>query len=324
MKKNSPFVIVSLTVILVTLGCNFSLLNPNPTPFFPTPNMTMTALFTVDETKPTDNPDFTIKTLPPPLPTVENTVVQPSATTQPMPSNTATQVAATQVINTPAPTNTEVPIRSGTWVYAKYMKNPPKFDSLWDEWESTKYPATFVVFGKDQWENAEDLEGSFAVSWNEVYLFVAVKVYDDVYVQNATGAEIFKGDSIELLIDTDLYGDASTQSLNADDFQIGISPGRGDINGEKEVYLWFPKDKEGKVQDTIVSSSRDSGITRVEFAIPWKAIGHTPASGQQLGFAFSISDNDDTSKNVQQTMVSNIYPRRLTDPTSWTVLTLTN
>lgn len=316
-------------LLLISLsGCNLSFLNFNPTPYFPTPNYTTTALFAIDDSQITNTPqDFAINTLEPGLPTVQPTdqVAQPSATyTQIIPTSTATPTSIPPT-NTPLPptaTKTELPIRGGTWVTGKYMKNGPDFDGVWDEWEATKYPAKYIVYGANEWKNSEDLEGSFSVAWNEIYLFVAVKVYDDKYAQNAVGQDIYKGDSIEILFDTNLYGDLRTDSLNSDDFQIGISPGKGSLDGETEAFLWFPSGKAGGLEDVIISSTEEDGLYRVEIGIPWKVMNLVPAVGQQYGFGVSISDNDDTEKNVQQSMASNLPYRRLTDPTSWTVLTL--
>jgi hypothetical protein len=324
MKK---IVVSGILIIFFTsiTGCNLSFQNLNPTPFFPTPNYTMTALFSVDENLVTNTPqDFAINTAVPVLPTVQPTTAATVAPTQVVPTNTAspTMIPPTNTSLPPTATKTEMPIRGGTWVSGKYMKTPPVFDSVWDEWEATKYPAKHVVFGANNWKDSDDLEGSFAVGWNETYLYLAVKVIDDIYAQNATGQDIYKGDSIEILLDTNLYGDLSTTSLNSDDFQIGISPGKGSIDGETEAYLWFPSNKAGGLDDVIIASSRSNGVYRVEIGIPWKVFGITPTNGQQLGFGLSISDNDDTSQNVQQSMVSNLPYRSLLNPTTWTVLTL--
>ncbi len=325
MRKTVITAIIAIFIVLSFAGCNLSFQNLNPTPFFPTPNYTMTALFSVDESSATNTPqDFAINTAEPQLPTIQPTNQATDAPTQPAPSNTPSPTVI-QPTNTPlasTATQTAVTVRGGTWVTGKYMKIPPVFDSIWDEWDATKYPAKYVVFGASQWEDADDLEGSFAVSWNEAYLYLAVKVLDEKYVQNATSQDIYKGDSIEILFDANLYGDLNTNSLNSDDFQIGISPGKGGVDGEKEVYLWFPSGKAGSITDAIVASSKSDGIYRVEVAIPWKVFNITPASGQQYGFGLSVSDNDDASENVQQSMVSNLRIRKLVDPTTWTVLTL--
>jgi hypothetical protein len=48
----------------------------------------------------------------------------------------------------------------------------------------------------------------------------------------------------------------------------------------------------------------------------------SPAKGQVYGFAISISDNDKKDQNVQQTMISSVSTRWLTNPASWELLTL--
>ncbi len=320
---------IFVLLLLSISGCNLSFLNLNPTPYFPTPNYTMTALFTVDESLITETPqDFAVNTLEPVLPTVQST-----DQTSESPTEEATQIISSATstsisippTNTPLPptsTKTEVTVRGGTWVSGKYMKNPPSYDGVWDEWEATKYPAKAVVYGVNEWKNSEDLEGSFRVAWNETYLFIAVKVYDDIYAQNVDGQDIYKGDSVEILLDTNLYGDLSTASLNSDDFQIGISPGKGSLDGETEAFLWFPSGKAGSLDNVLIASTSEDDVYRVEIGIPWSVFNITPASGQQYGLGVSVSDNDDTSKDIQQSMVSNLPYRGLTDPTSWTVLTL--
>ena len=325
MRKTMVTAIMALFIVVSFSGCNLSFLNLNPTPFFPTPNYTMTALFSVDEIQATNPPlEFPVNTEEPLLPTVQPSSAVIDAPTQALPTITAfpTVIPPTNTSLPPIATNTAVTVRGGTWVTGKYMKTPPVIDSIWDEWDATKYPAKYVVYGASQWEDSDDLEGSFAVSWNETYLYLAVKVLDEKYVQNATGQDIYKGDSIEILFDTNLYGDLSVISLSSDDFQIGISPGKGGVDDEKEVYLWYPSGKAGRINDAIVASSKNDGIYRVEVAIPWKVFNITPASGQQYGFGLSVSDNDDSSENVQQSMVSNLRNRKLVDPTTWTVLTL--
>jgi hypothetical protein len=61
---------------------------------------------------------------------------------------------------------------------------------------------------------------------------------------------------------------------------------------------------------------------RIEFAIPWSVFGITPVKGQVFGFAVSVSDNDNKSQDVQQTLISSAPDRVLTDPTTWGLLTL--
>ena len=146
---------------------------------------------------------------------------------------------------------------------------------------------------------------------------------DDSYVQIASGADIYKGDSIEVLFDSDLWGDFAVRSLSNDDFQIGISAGKDEIGGDKSAYLWYPSGKAGDLGDVKIGSVASKGVYRVEFAIPWKTLGVTPAAGGQFGFGLSISDNDKSGTKEQQTMISNLEGRNFLDPGTWGTLTLT-
>jgi hypothetical protein len=42
----------------------------------------------------------------------------------------------------------------------------------------------------------------------------------------------------------------------------------------------------------------------------------------RYGFAFAVSDNDNPNANEQQSMISNVPDRRLTNPTTWGNLVL--
>ncbi len=202
---------------------------------------------------------------------------------------------------------------------AKYLSTPPAIDGDWSEWKdiTTEYPANAVVYGNNNWTNDTDLASSFHIGWDDNNLYIAVKVRDDVYVQNATGADIYKGDGLELLLDTNLKEDFYYTQLSPDDFQLGISPGRPDPDGTKEAYLWFPSNIAGARTNVRIGSRLEAGLYRVEAAIPWNVFEITPAGGRHYGFSISVNDNDDANNNVQQSMVSNVSSRHLTDPTTW-------
>lgn len=297
----------------------------------PSPNMTMTALFSTP-----------LPTLPLPtatLPSVITATSQPTGSQPPTltPQATNTNVPPTAVppTNTPIPptaspvppTNTPVPPtattdishRPGTSIPVVFMVTPPVLNGDWTDFPVHDYAIPFVVFGKQNWVNTDDLSASFRVGYDKNNLYLAAKVRDDVYAQNASGADIFKGDSLELLLDTNVAGDFYVQKADGDDYQLGVSFGRPDVNGVKEAWLWQPTNKAGSRTQVKIAATRNTTehLTRVEVIIPWSVFGVTPKSGMHLGFALSISDNDDTTKNVQQTMISTAQFRNLFDPTTW-------
>lgn len=292
-----------------------------------TPTITLTSSRTVTQGA-SSTPPPTVTTRPP------STATQ-TATSTATQTSTATGIAGSTSTATPTPTSTltltSTPTPTGTQVQtnrpltnANFFATPPVLDGVWDEWtdRSTEYPATALVFGGANWTGPADLQASYRAAWDANYLYLAVKVHDDIYAQNATGANLYLGDSLEVLLDTNLLGDLNDRSLSEDDFQLGISPGLGSVDGAKEAYLWFPRSRMSAQSGVLVAAVRQDGITRVEAAIPWNVFGIVPAAGQRYGFAVSVSDNDNTTQNLQQSMVSSAPTRVLVDPTTWGELQL--
>ncbi len=91
---------------------------------------------------------------------------------------------------------------------------------------------------------------------------------------------------------------------------------------DPEAYLWYPKASAGSLTKVKIGVFYTDDGYKIEAAIPWSVLGVSPKSGQTYGFAFSFSDNDNPDKDVQQTLMTNAPVRRLTDPTTWANLTL--
>jgi hypothetical protein len=89
-----------------------------------------------------------------------------------------------------------------------------------------------------------------------------------------------------------------------------------------EGYLWYPTARAGSVTKIVLEAVLLDDGYRLEAAIPWSTFGVIPYVGQHFGFAFSISDDDQLGTTTQQSMVSTISTRKLTDPTTWGDLTL--
>lgn len=317
-KRYSPLITLGLLALLM-LACNFPFV-ASPTPFvFPTPDLTMTALF---------NPTLTS------APVIFPTQTSPPAWSSPTSTPQGLEPSSTPS-NTPLPptstaTNTVTPTRSyaGPGMRPKfgmvgyYFDAAPRIDGSLEDWTLDRYLIEQVVYGKDNHSGAADLSGRAMVGWDDKNLYLGIRVLDDKYVQNARGSNLFKGDSLDILLDTDVSSDFYFAELNKDDYQIGISPGSPSANENMEAYLWFPSASSGKLtQVAIAARARGDGYI-VEAAIPWSVFNITPRSGQHFGFAYSISDNDNANQNIQQSMVSFVPIRILTDPTTWGDLTL--
>ena len=329
MNNKIRVLLVIAALFAAQLACNNPIRGSGQDTQISSPNMTLTALFAV-------TPRGTATaTLPPVItntPASANTdTVQPAVNSTPTVIVQTLPTATASVVSSPTPMVQVLPTatavvpaaipgtRPRAAVVAKYLSTPPTIDGDWSEWKdlTTEYPANNVVWGRDKWTGEDDLSSSFHIGWDNSYLYIAVKVRDNKYVQNAPGADLYKGDSIEVLMDTKLQDDYYYNQLSPDDFQLGISPGRPDPSGTKEAYLWFPDNIAGGRSGVKIASRLESGMYRLEAAIPWNIFEMTPANGMHYGFALSVSDNDDPTQNVQQKMVSNDPNRRLADPTTW-------
>ena len=195
-------------------------------------------------------------------------------------------------------------------------------DGGWGDWVATEYSANYVVWGDENWKNSDDLSSSIMVEWDEDYLYVAWKVFDDKYVQISTGDEIYLGDSVEVLLDTFVQADYWYQYIDWDDFQIGVSPGKTAIGNKTQAYIWYPSNKTGSTTKVIIGTKAIGDGYRVTIGIPWKTLGVTPYVGAHYGFAASVSDDDSKHGGEQQSMVSSSPYRILTDPTTWGDLVL--
>ncbi len=188
---------------------------------------------------------------------------------------------------------------------------------------SSEKPANIQVYRNPAYTGSAKPGMSFRIAWDNQYLYIGVKVADQNYNQSSTGENIYKGDSVEVLIDTNVNGDFYSHALTADDYQLGISPGYVHLGRNPEAYLWFPAAKAGSRSDVKIAAINPSaGLYRIEFAIPWNMFGITPSAGMHLGFVISYSDDATNSKAEQDLMVSNDPYRVLTDPTTWGDLTL--
>lgn len=326
MKKNSMLVAVFLVLMIILAACTWPF-GSAPIPVVEgTPNATLTALFDTSKNIPATITPAAMATNLPELPTVEAFTATATA------SETPTSTIAPTSTNTLAPTATLAPAtaapsyRGNAQLAARYLSKVPVQDGTYAEWVdyTNKYTTPYFIWGKANWVNHADQEGAFAVAWDNTNLYIGVKVTDDVYTQNNTGDQIYVGDAVEILIDTDLLGDFYTTTLSADDYQLGLSAGNPATGVASNAYLWFPSNVKGTRSQVALSYLFESStVYRIEAAIPWSMLGVTPYSGLRLGFAVNIDDNDNVSTYDKVTMLSSASGLAVVNPTTWGELLLT-
>jgi hypothetical protein len=214
------------------------------------------------------------------------------------------------------------PAENGAPVQAVFVITPPVLDGKLADWEDPlSYSVTAVVSGES--EN----RARFGLRWDDANLYIAVKIADSEVVQETSGgANLFKGDSLEILMDTNLKGDYCDIGMSADDFQLGISPGylQDPSLQAPSAYLWYPTGRKGSQQikiSVVLTPSSDAKGWILEAQIPWLLFGVSPTGGESYGFAVSVSDNDHPGTTQQDGMISS-SPRRVTptNPTLWGTL----
>ena len=235
-------------------------------------------------------------------------------------------VSCVRPVSVPRPTPTpgpgETPIAESDIVHAAALNGPPPtIDGDLAEWVALVYPANQPVFGRENWQGNSDASASWNVAWDNEFLYLAVKVRDDAFVQNATAENLFKGDGLELLVDIDpgQRGEALTER----DFQLGLSPGNL-LTGAPgpEAYRWWPKDWPHNMDGGTVAARLIEGGYAIEAVIPWKTFNLTPFAGEGMAFTLSVSDNDTPNAAQQESLIASTKDRKLTDPRTWGILVL--
>lgn len=288
-----------------------------PTPFtFPTPNLTHTAIFAA-------TPASEVPTLAP-LESVSPITATPESTdtTPETPSDLETPLPQSPTV---LPTATSASLNqrpNGTPVTATYLSTSITIDGDINEWTTPAYTANETVpLAGENWSGPDDLSATFHIAWDASYLYIAVDRKDDTFVQISWGRYMYRGDDVEIQLDTDLAGDFYTTSLSPDDYQIGLSPGNFS-SIDPEMYRWYPRSLESWIRTGEIAARRTNGGYTLEAKIPWTAFNITPTADSHYGFALSFSDNDRVGTSSWQSMVSNVNTRRTVNPTTWGTLIL--
>lgn len=305
-----------LLLLLFFAGSLFACTLPgasSPTPFaFPTPDITLTAMAGEIETEAAPTRVVAASATPEvagtPTPQDGEPTSQPDEAT-----------AEPTLTLAPGTTDTRP---NGQPLDAEALSSAPTIDADLSDWDTSARSLNAIVFGASNWSGASDASASYHIGWTSDALYVAVRVTDDSFVQVSSGSQMYKGDIVELQLDRDLEGDYFSNTLSGDDYQIGLSPGNFGSLGSS-AWRWYPIGTHGLLSGvTLASAKTDAGYI-IEAKIPWSVFGVTPSSGARFGFALSVSDNDLAGAPVQQSMVSTVSSRTLTNPTTWGTLVLT-
>jgi hypothetical protein len=268
------------------------------------------AVPTLPGSTPEDIAQATLPSEPPPTP-----IILPSSTPAP-PETAPTVTLGVEMTDSAAGIGNVEAVR---------LPAPPVIDGALTEWAGVPtYVSAFRVYQADGWDGTEDLTAVWRLAWDVTNLYVGVEVTDDIHVQTQSGNQIFRGDGLDIQLDTDREGDFGA-GVNLDDFQINFSP--GDFAGLAESAWRFQGNAQGQIPDApghnvVVRAQKTAAGYVLEAAVPWIDVTVKPEEGMIIGIALNANDNDTPGTAVQEVMMSHVSTRTLTDPSGWGTLTL--
>jgi len=178
---------------------------------------------------------------------------------------------------------------------------PLTIDGNLDDWNAI--PGTInldtkqhVTYSNEAWKNPADLSATVQLAWRQEALYVAVQVKDDVLRQTQRGANMWKGDHVELYLDIAPDTDTGRDTFGTQQFQIGLSPGNFKRTGDMlsdiapEAYVFQPA--ETSAEGIQVGAQRTSNGYTIEASIPWKIFHFSPQVGLPLAVEVGVSDTD--------------------------------
>lgn len=220
--------------------------------------------------------------------------------------------------------DTATPLPATETIVVPRTAAPAAIDGTLDDWPAAALAASrYPVYNAAAWEGEQDLWATWWLAWDEDNLYLATRVQDESHVQTEQGTQIYKGDSVEVQIDTNPQSGA--RQVNPDTFQLILSP--GDFAGRPASVALFQGAADGSLpyveeQGIVVASAPDGQGYLLEALIPWSDLGMTPQPGMRLGVALNANDNDTTGAALQELMLSHVPGRTLRDPTTWGAMTL--
>lgn len=189
----------------------------------------------------------------------------------------------------------------------------------WQDLTVWSYP-TPAAFG-----DPDNLSAQAQIGWSADGLLVAVQVTDDRYsfTPGSTLTELFRQDSLEILLDRSLADDQTTTLWDADDYQIIVGFGS---QADKPVAYQFNDRASPNGEVAVEGAARlTADGYAAEFLLPWRGFGlnglAAAEAAQPFGFTLSLNDRDTTSS--LERIVSSSPTRRIqNNPTLWGTLIL--
>ncbi|MDI3517302.1 MAG: hypothetical protein PWP09_1368 [Thermotogota bacterium] len=139
-------------------------------------------------------------------------------------------------------------------------------------------------------KRSQILHSHFYVAWDDEYLYLAARVYDEYVVVNIAPDDLgafYRTDSIEF------YVDPSRANPDAGIFKLAVLPFDTEGNVQAVRHEDANPGPVAKVAPEVkVASKRTENGYIVEAAIPFKYLGITPREGLEVGFCHTVHNSN--------------------------------
>ncbi|MCE0482614.1 MAG: hypothetical protein LV479_00060 [Methylacidiphilales bacterium] len=169
--------------------------------------------------------------------------------------------------------------------YNPVPRHTIRVDGSLDDWDLSHGidldHATYVKL-KEPRRDAKDLGGKIYFAADDHNLYMAAVIEDDVFFQNYTGANVWRGDSVQIAITPLMPWTAGEWPAGPHEFEIALTP-KGPSMAEA-----------GKLQrpDVKIAIKRQGTQTIYEAALPWTDIDGVKGPLPQFSWATYVNDND--------------------------------
>ncbi|WP_170147882.1 sugar-binding protein [Marinoscillum furvescens] len=183
-------------------------------------------------------------------------------------------------------------------VLSQHLKKPLTIDGRLDDWSGISAgelgPDDHFSFQKNQYHGADDLSVKWYTSWDDEHFYLAVKVRDDIHLQQFEGNAVYQNDGIQLFFDMENNGTPEAPNLEDDyAWSLSLTPA-GPQAFKAYVPSWQTAFlKQGLSDDVALAVVRDEDITTYELRIPTSNLRPLSLkSGSVFGMAIMVNDAD--------------------------------
>jgi len=159
-------------------------------------------------------------------------------------------------------------------------------DGLAGDWGGRGFRQLSLAGGDGRMRAPEDFDPSLRLGWCDRGLLLLAKVRDDVIAVNEAARDLWRKDSVEIIM--------APHRGSSMSFQLTIAPGRP--GGPKALTSFIDRRSNrslGKLSAETAVKRTDDGYV-VEAMLPWRNLGIKAADGGEIGLQVFINDADET------------------------------